>query len=172
MDVSNQIEYFINMKTINLDTCDKYMLEAIKDAMKGESIYSQQDENAIRTIFKQEIPKGKDYSRIYEETLKKLYPLPSGEGLFASSQRLREIFSEEAKEFKESVKIDKEILWEQLAAQYKEMYWRAIDKKDDNSARKILDSMQKLLGAEKAQRVLDQMQDKDGNVEFKLDFNL
>ena len=160
------------MKTINLDTCDKYMLEAIKDAMKGESIYSQQDENAIRTIFKQEIPKGKDYSRIYEETLKKLYPLPSGEGLFASSQRLREIFSEEAKEFKESVKIDKEILWEQLTAQYREMYWRAIDKKDDNSARKILDSMQKLLGAEKAQKVLDQMQDKDGNVEFHLDFGL
>lgn len=160
------------MKTINLDTCDKYTLEAIKDAMKGGSIYSLQDENGIRAIFKQEIPKGKDYSRIYEESLKKIYPLPCGEGLFASSQRLREIFAEEAKLFKESVKIDKEILWEQLAAQYKEMYWRAIDKKDDNAARKVLDSMQKLLGAEKAQRVLDQLQDKDGNVEFRLDFNI
>lgn len=151
---------------------DALMTQCIAEAEEGSSIYTKQQEDEIRLIFHQSIREGMDFNRIYDKQLKELYPLPAGNGLFASYARLREIFAEEAKKYKAEVQTDKEVLFGQLYQRYQDLFWNEIDKHDYSSQKKVLDSMMRLLSAANQERALNQAENNDGETTFHLDFQI
>ena len=150
---------------------DALMSQCLAEAEEGSSIYTPLQEEEIRLIFHQSIRQGMDFNRIYDKQLKGLYPLPHGNGLFASYARLREIFSEEVKKYKAEVQTDKEALFGQLYQRYQDIFWNELDKHDIVGQKKILDSMMRLLSAANQEKALDQAKDTEG-VEYHLDFSL
>lgn len=151
---------------------NELMRQCIEEADRGESIYTKSDEEEIRIIMHNSIKVGEDFNRIYDKKLKDTYPLPKGEGLFASYVRLREIYNEETKKYKKSVAVDKENMWEQLYLRYNELFWNEGDKHDIVGQKKILDSMLKLLSSATQEKVLKQAEQSDGDIVYHLDFGL
>lgn len=155
-----------NAKTNELmDSC-------IELAEKGESIYTKEQEEEIRLIFHQSIRKGINFTRIYEKELSIKYPLPKGEGLFASYTRLREIFQQEVYRYKKETSIDKENMWNLLYERYNELFFNETDKHDVVGQKKVLDSMLRLLSAAAQEKALDQAKEDDKNITYVLDFNI
>lgn len=150
---------------------DKLMEQCLAEAEEGSSIYTTEQEEEIRIIFHTELRKGKDFNRIYEKDLKELYPLPKGNGLFASYARLRDIYAEEVKKWKKEVQTDKEAMFGQLYNRYQELFYNELDKHDIVGQKKVLDSLMRLLTISNQEKALDQAKDTE-NVEFHLDFNL
>ena len=111
-------------------------------------------------------------TRIYEKELSTKYPLPKGEGLFASYTRLREIFQQEVYRYKKETSIDKENMWNLLYERYNELFFNETDKHDVVGQKKVLDSMLRLLSAAAQEKALDQAKENDGEVSYHLDFNL
>lgn len=151
---------------------DKLMQDCIEEASKGSSVYTKQQEEEIRLIFHTNIRKGLNFNRIYDKEIKDTYPLPKGEGLFASYARLREIFTEEAKRYKAETSIDREYLWNMLYERFNELYYNDSDKHDLIGMKKTLDSMMKLITAANQEKVLDSAKDTDGEITYRLDFNI
>ena len=149
------------------------MEECLHEAEQGESIYSTAQEEEIRLIFHEEIRKGTNFNRIYEKRLKETYPLPKGNGLFASYSRLREIFTEEVNRYKKETATDKEHMWNMLYERYNELYFNESDKHDIVGQKKILDSMLRLITAAHQERALDKADEADNtDVTYRLDFNI
>lgn len=151
---------------------DKLMEQCLAEAEQGDSIYTKQQEEEIRLIYHQSLRQGMDFNRIYEKELKDSYPLPKGNGLFASYARLREIFSEEVKKYKSEVQTDKEAMFGQLYQRYQDIFWNELDKHDIVGQKKILDSMMRLLTISNQEKALDKAESTDGTIEYHLDFSL
>lgn len=150
---------------------DALMQQCLAEAEEGSSIYTPSEENEIRLLIHTGLRQGKDFNRIYDKDLKELYPLPKGNGLFASYARLREIYAEEVKQWKKEVQTDKEAMFGQLYNRYQELFYNELDKHDIVGQKKVLDSLMRLLTVSNQERALDQAKDTDG-VEYHLDFNI
>ena len=146
------------------------MEECLHEAEQGDSIYTKAEEEEIRLIFHEEIRKGSNFNRIYDKRLKENYPLPKGNGLFASYARLRDIWSEEVNRYKKETKTDKELMWNMLYERYNELYFNEADKHDIVGQKKLLDSMMRLITAANQEKVLENPNQE--NVEYHLSFDL
>ena len=141
---------------------DKLMEQILQEVHQGNSVYTTEDETLIRTIMHKGICQGKNFNKIYKEDLEDNLPLPEGTGLMESYYRLREIFAEEAKRYKEAVKVDKEIMWNMLFERYTEMF----DTGNREDKKKVLDSMLKLLSISNQEKVLDNASNE--NIEYHI----
>ena len=152
---------------------DELMQECLAEAEQGESIYTKEQEDAIRAMILHGIVEGKDFNKIYKESIAPVYPLPEGNGLFKSYYRLRQLYAEETKKYKKAVNVDREILWEQLYTRYQELFDNEGAKHDITGQKKVLDSMLRLLSAAAQERALDKAeQSNDSTIEYHLDFNI
>ena len=112
------------------------MEQILNEVHQGTSIYTTEQENSIRIIMHKGITQGKNFNKIYKEDLEETYPLPEGTGLMESYYRLREIFAEEAKRYKEAVSVDKEVMWNLLFERYTEIF----DAGNREDKKKVLDN--------------------------------
>lgn len=130
---------------------DKLMEQIMNEVHQGTSIYTMEQEDSIRIIMHKGITQGKNFNKIYKEDLEETFPLPKGAGLMESYYHLREIFAEEAKRYKEAVKVDKEVMWNLLFERYTKMF----DDGNREDKKRVLDSMLKLLSISNQEKVLD-----------------
>lgn len=151
---------------------DPLMQECLAEAEQGESIYTKEQEEEIRAMLLHGIVEGKDFNKIYKQSISQTYPLPEGKGLFKSYYRLRELYAEETKKYKKAVNVDREILWEQLYTRYQELFDNEGSKHDIVGQKKVLDSMLRLLSAAAQERALNKAEEDDKNITYVLDFSL
>lgn len=92
------------------------------------------------------------------------------ESTFDTIRTFNNIYYSVQKEIRENTDTEKELIIHKSIERYEDLYDKAVSEKRYVEARKVVDSLVKIVGVDKMQQMLKE--DKDGNLEFHLDFGL
>lgn len=94
----------------------------------------------------------------------------SADSTFDTIRVFNNIYYSVQKEIRENTDVEKSLIVQKAIENYEDLMQKAIDSKNWALAKSIQDSLVKLVGVDKVQQMLKE--DKDGNLEFHLDFGL
>ena len=92
------------------------------------------------------------------------------ESIFDTIRTFNNIYYSVQKEIKENTDTEKELIIHKSIERYEDLYDKAVSEKRYVEARKVVDSLVKIVGVDKMQQMLKE--DKDGNLEFHLNFDV
>lgn len=94
----------------------------------------------------------------------------STESTFDTIRVFNNIYYSVQKEIRENTDVEKELIIHKSIERYEDLYDKAVSEKRYVEARKVVDSLVKIVGVDKMQQMLKE--DKNGNLEFHLNFDV